>query len=519
MSDGSQVSRGMPSLWTSIRHHLWALLLITALVLGLGAAYLATKSESYTSTASILLSPAPGNPLTVDTASGSTIQLTVAMQTEAELVRAPTIREMVADTLGRVAPQETEVLSVTVPSNTQMLDISFTSDDPQVAQEAADAFAQGYLDYRAGRAEQNQESRISALQEQLAEADESLRRAAADAAEAGALSYASREVDLLVDRIARLSNNLSLAESVSTSPGSVLNPAEVPERSDGLPNVVLLLALGFMGLLFGVLATMLLEWRRDLIRDSDEPENLGVPVFASIAGPAGTSALAPDADEAAHEAFRQLRAGVIANGARPHVLAVTALDLDGSAAVATNVAIVLAEARFSVLLVAADPRDHGVEDLLGLEPRRGLSEAVRSMAPVREVLVEERGVHVLTTGLEPFWVSDLGAGPEFRALVQEWRSEFDYVVLSAAPTGTADGDAVVSVADSVLLVLRAQTTTRARLLAALERFRRLRIDTMGAVKVSGRGRPSGRKTRDRDAIPVGLPTTRQSRVSVREHAS
>lgn len=491
-----RASRGMPSLGMALRHHLLAVLMATLLTVGAGAAFLTSQDETYTSTATVLLSPAPGNPLTAEAASGSTIQFTVAMQTEAELVRSPAIRDVVAGELGRPAPGPHEVLAVEVPSNTQMVDVSITSDSPGAAQEVAQAFADGFLAYRAERATRSQQSRVETLQQRLEEADEELRRATTEAAESGESSYASREVELLVDRIARLGNSLSEAEAVSTSPGSIINPALLPERADGLPRALLLAAVGVVGLVLGSLLALLLEWRRDLIRASDEAAELGVSVFSTVRHRSETE-LAPEASEELHEAYRRLRAGVIANGPRPHVLAVSGITPDHISAVATNLALVLAEAEFSVLLIAADVEGSQVEDILGVGPRPGLSEAVRDIVPASESLLEVRGFSLLTTGLEPGQARDLNASPAFSSMVAHLRSRFDYVVLASAPTGAADGDAIISVADSVLLVLQADQTTKGRLLAALERFQQLGIRHLGAVKiVAARGgehqaRPKG----------------------------
>lgn len=500
MDSDSHASRGLPSVGASIRHHLVAVFATTLLVAGLAGAYLASLSTTYTSAATVLLSPAPGNPLTAESASGSTIQLTVAMQTEAELVRTPAIRDVVAEALGRPAPDIGETLSVEVPPNTQMLEITFTSTSPTMSAEGAQAFADGYLEYRAERAMQSQQARVETLAQQIEETDESLRRASAEAAEGGAASYASREVDLLVDRIARLSNSLSSAESVSTAPGSVINPAPVPEDADGFPHELVLIGGVLGGLVMGTLIAVLLEWRRDLIRANDEAEELGVSVFATIK-PSFETELAAVAGEGVHEAYRRLRAGVIANGPRPHVLAVAGLDREYSSAVATNLALALAEAEFSVLLVSADPQSSQVEDILSIDQRPGLSEVVRGMVAPGEVVFENRGLRVLSSGVDLVSTRDLSAGPAFRSMVADFRSEYDYVVLASATTGSADGDAVISAADSVLLVLRSDRTTKGRLLAALERFEHLGIAPLGAAKVVA-ARASGSRNMRKEKSPT-----------------
>lgn len=464
-----------------MRHHLPLIAACVILAVNLAAFYVSTLSSTYTSSAVVLLSPAPGNPLTVETASSSGVQLTVAMETEEQLVPTVAVRSAVSEALGREVPEDNERLQVTVRPNTQMLEIEFTTDSPEKAQAGAQGFAQGYLDYRAEQARATQEGRVEALQQQVDETDADLRRATDQAAESDASSYASQEVQLYAARLAQLSTTLSSVQSVGTDPGSIINPAEVPTTANELPTWLLLVAAGGGGLFLGVLVAVLREWRQDLVRGG-ESTDAGVPVFADIdaqhsSGPAATG------EGAAHEAFRQLRAAVIANGPRPHVLAVTPIDRDHTT-VAAGLAKVLAEAKQSVLLIATDPHDLGASRALGLGERAGVAEVVSRGTDVSSLLEQSQGVSVLAPGLESVDMRDLAAMPAFRDLIQQMRQRYDYVVLEGAPAA----DELLLAADSVLLVLTQNQTTRTRVLATLERFEQLGVEVLGAVRVrDGRG--------------------------------
>lgn len=490
MDETPRESRGLPAVGVSIRHHLTTIVVCVYLALGAAVLYVTNMASTYTSSALVLLSPAPGNPLTPESASGSGVQLTVAMETEAGLVRTAAVRDAVTAELSRLVPSQDESLRVTVPPNTQMLEISMTSSSPEAAQDGAQGFAVGYLAYRAERAGMVQQGRIETLRQQAEETDTNLRRAIEEASGEGASSYASQEVQLFTDRLAQLNNTLSAAEAVGTEPGSVINPAELPEDDNELPAWLFVVAAAALGLIGGLGMALLREWRRDLVRASEVNE-LGVPVFSTVwavgAAPASTT------DRQTHEAYRRLRAGVVANGARPHVLAVTAVEEEPSSTVAASLAMVLAEAKYSVLLIATDVRSAIIEEMLTLGRQRGLAEVVRDeQVSARELLVESNGVSVLTSGLDPTNSRDLTARLAFRRIVDDLRQDFDYVLVDAATAGSADGDAALLAADSVLLVLTPDRTTRARLSAALERFQRLGIVTLGAVKV---GHKRARRTR------------------------
>lgn len=70
-------------------------------------------------------------------------------------------------------------------------------------------------------------------------------------------------------------------------------------------------------------------------------------------------------------------------------------------------------------------------------------------------------------------------------MVDGLRHRFDYVVLDGA---SAVGDEAFLAADSVLLVLAQNRTTRVQVTAILDRFEQLGVSTLGAVRVRpGRG--------------------------------
>lgn len=484
METGAQ-SRSVPPLLTAIRHHLLALMSVVVLLVGLALAFVATATPMYTASSVLLLSPAPGNPLTPDE-TASAARLTVAMETESGLVTTPTVAELSSEAMGRAVPSEPEQVRAHSPSGSQMLTISFTSTSAERARDGAQVFADTYLAYRQDRATANQNGRIERLEAQAASAEEDL----VDAVAAGAENPLSAEqVDIYSTRLADLNAEISAVRIESTEPGRVITPAQTPSNPVGTNPLFILVAAGAGGLVFGALLALFLEWRRDLVREGDEFEVSGVPVFARLPHrtPPGLVVGAENETRegaAAHEAYRRLRAGVVANGPRPHVLGVAAVgEHEHASAVVANLALTLAEARFSVLVIAADPRSHGVEELLGVSHSPGLAEALRGATDPSNVIQSISGVSVLPGGTDAFEARDLYAGQAFRDVVEGFRSRYDYVLIAASSTGTADGDAAIGSADSALLSVTSSRTTHAQVSAALDRFRRLGIHPLGAVNV------------------------------------
>ena len=486
-------TRRLSSLRQVVRHH-WPLV---ALCLVGGAAvaglYSTTVEPSYTSTAQILLYPAPGNSLTPEAASGSGLQLTTAMETESGIVQTPEVSEYASNELGREVPGAGERLSVDVPGGTQVVEIAFTSTTPERATQGAQAMSEAFLAYRSDRAEISQERLLENLRSQASTADENLRRATSDAAQGPSDSYAVQEVQLFTDRLAQLNDSISVAEVVSTDPGRIINPADTPSGSNELPAWALTVAGAVLGALGGLVLALLREWRRDLVREDEQTDVSGVPVFATLPWNELGLVVGHDLDPPSHEAYRRLRAGVVANGPRPHVLAVAAVDAQSRSSVAAaNLAVVLSEARYSVLVISADPDDRGIESILNVPSSPGLSELVHDQLDIRKVLVVSEGVAVLPGGAQPETVRELYAGPVFQQVVDSLRESYDYIILGAAGAGTGDGDAVIGVADSVLLTVTSSQTTHGQVEAALDRFGRLGIHPLGAVMYARLNREGAR---------------------------
>ncbi|USQ80451.1 hypothetical protein NF556_01945 [Ornithinimicrobium faecis] len=476
--------RALPSVMTAVRHHVPALLGIVMICLGLAVGFVMTTTPLYTSTAALLLSPAPGNPLTVEE-TASTTRVTVAMETEGGLLTTPTLVDLTGKVVGRAIPAEKERVHTSSPSGSQILEITFTSTSPEQAQQGAQAFADTYLEYREGRAVANQEARIERLETQATAAQDALTNALDGAADD---QFSAQEVEIYTTRLADINANISAARVESTDPGRVVTPAATPTSPAGTNPFLILLAGGIGGVLLGTLIALLLEWRRDLVRENEELDVSGVSVFARlpqrtppglVVGTEHSSARS----SAAHEAYRRLRAGVVANGPRPHVLGVTAVGVhEHTSAVVANLAISLAEARYSVLVIAADPGSHGVETLFEISDAPGLAEVLWGTVEPREAMRQRAGVSILPGG-DVLAARELLGGQGFRDTVARLSSDFDYVIIAASSTGTADGDAAIASTDSVLLSVTSSRTTHAQVSAALDRFQRLGIRPLGAVSV------------------------------------
>lgn len=475
------------------RRILIAALVVLGVFLGIAAG--ALRTSTYTSTATLLIQPLPGNPLSPDTATSNTGGVSTAMSTEANLVNTPAVilrAEQISHLTFAVGGK---AISATNPSSTQIVQIAYTAGSADRAQRGAQALAEAYLEARQHRASTYQAKTLVSLERQAAEAQDSLDDATARAKVAGPNSLAAQQVQIYAGLLATIKDNISQTKSTSLNPGAIVNPAPVPRSTTGLPPWVVPLGLGVVGLVVGVVLAVWLELRRDVVRVDVETEVEGLPVLATLPASA-VSVIGPErTDPSGAESLRRLRAGVLAAAKPPRSLAVMSTDVRQSTApVALNLALALGDLGYRVIVVDA-ARSGEVGSLMRLHPGPGLGDVLD--VPDKAVATCQRlnGIAVLTSG-EDGASSDLFAGRRFDAVIEALSHECDYVLVVSEPASTAAADAAAVACDAVLLCVVDQLTTHAEALSAVARLDRLGRHAVGCVVMSRARRRRGSRTED-----------------------
>ena len=191
------------------------------------------------------------------------------------------------------------------------------------------------------------------------------------------------------------------------------------------------------------------------------------------------------------EGFRSTLTSILfvgENGTRPRVLVFTsAHPSDGKTTAVSNLAIATAEIRRKVLVIDADLRRPRMHDIFGLSNERGLSDILREELSEENVagLIQESGIpnlHVLTAGKATHAAAHLLYSRNFEPLLARFKREYDMILIDTPPMlQMTDARVVGRLADAVVLVARAGTTTRDAILAAKERLEEDCIRVLGTV--------------------------------------
>jgi capsular exopolysaccharide synthesis family protein len=160
------------------------------------------------------------------------------------------------------------------------------------------------------------------------------------------------------------------------------------------------------------------------------------------------------------------------------ILIVSAAAGEGKTLTATNLALTFSESYHRrVLLIDGDLRRPSLDSLFRVDGSPGLNEGLTSvvehMMPVRQISPR---LMVLPAGQA---TSDPIAGltsERMRRLINEARTSFDWVIVDTPPVGILpDANLMASIADAVVLVIRAESTPYTLIQRAVEAIGRERI--------------------------------------------
>ncbi|SNR49944.1 tyrosine-protein kinase domain-containing protein [Actinomadura mexicana] len=488
-----------------VRRYLGALIGLAVLGTAAGVVLEMAVPPPFKATATVLVSPLEGNPYSPEGRGDDLVNL----QTEAQLVATDSVAKIVEKKLGHEAEGD---IGVSVPPNTQVLNLTYTASSSGNARAGAQAFADAYLEYRTQRAQGVVNNQLAKLKAQSARVERLLQRANNELA----ASSGSRR-STLQQRVTAYTNQLGVIDEQSNDiastpldPGQVITPADAPAG----PGIVRPAMYGAGGLVLGLVAgfvIMLLRERlNQRLRNAESIEGLGVRTLSAIpaGGPSGdTLALVSAPKSPVGEAYRRLRAAVVATAPQtPVALLISNATPGGSARMASaNLAVSLAFAGAKTIMIDATTEDADVSTLFGARPGgKGLSDTLLSGTDPATLLIHtDSQLRLLPRGPRAREAAHRFSGPRMRETVKVLRRRSEYLIVNAASLHDADAQALCTFVDAVVLVINQGVTTREELRQAYVEAERAGVTVLGALLEPPEPR-GGRGTRQ-------APAARQSR--------
>ena len=244
-------------------------------------------------------------------------------------------------------------------------------------------------------------------------------------------------------------------------------PALPPDQIASPPRRLLEAASLLVGLMLGIVASLLLERGRPRLRTwRDLSRTTGYPVVGRIPTSRVLRKGAPGAfaDLQTASAFRILRANLepqLREGAVDVIVVTSPSPSDGKTTVTTLLGEALGRLGLRVLLVDGDLRRPGFSRVAHVRPTPGLVEVLRGQIPLMEAAREAwaENLWILPTAHDPE-AGDLLAR-RFPDVLQEAREQFDVVMIDTPPLlSTDDARTLATLAKGILLVVTRGTLSR-----------------------------------------------------------
>lgn len=445
----------------SRKWHLVVWLTVLGLALGTASFYLTPRT--YTSTATVFLNQLVGNPFSPTTPTSRTEQL-AALTTESGVVLTDEVIQgaIASSELSKYTPQMLRsATKATVPSNSQVMDISFSSSSPTEARQVAQALTESFLTFRTNRAQQVVDSQetLLASREQAVGALLDTANKAYDAAKNANAAQASlidldQQVRLYAQELASVKVERTTNANSSLDPGSIIGPANEPASPDGINALLIAFMLLVLGAGAGLLCALVAEHADSRIRDTQDLQRHGLPpALGVLAGPMSQGQL----KEAALEQYLALvpvlsrlmpMPGSIALVGRQNSEEVHAI------AVGISIAFALRGKRVCLVSTSTLSRNYAA--------RPGLSDVLaREISLTDSLKVTDYrlgSVALLPVGTQEESLSVLVQPTVLNELTRELQGDFDLVLYVACETDTVLASTVASCSDQTLMVIPTDKT-------------------------------------------------------------
>jgi Mrp family chromosome partitioning ATPase/capsular polysaccharide biosynthesis protein len=433
-----------------LRAHLASIVVITLAVTAIAAVVAGLQTRQYKSQAAVVVYPSAAE-------AGTGVQATL-MGTEEAVATSGTVVGAAARSLHVPVSTLQKGLSVNTPANSYLLDITYTNPNPHVAQRYAQAVARAYEAYRTPPKHKG--------------------TAAGTGTAAGAAAT---------------------SPTTDSVEATTVTPASFPVAPSS-PNVALDVGAGLiLGIVLGLGYALARDRTDDRLRGpADLEDQSGARVLAVIPGTAGgkgpASGLAVVRDPGSETAgaFRDLRTRVLqaATWQKARTILVASPEGEDEALVPGNLAAALALAGQHVVLVCADPRRTGTQELFGVTASTGLTGVLTGDASLASAVqrTEVPGLEILTAGPAPADMATVMTAGDMSGVISGIRGWADFVVIEApAVLDAPESSVLAELADMVLLAADDRNSTRTSVRAATGELEQVHPVLDGCVLAESRG--------------------------------
>jgi polysaccharide biosynthesis transport protein len=319
----------------------------------------------------------------------------------------------------------------------------------------------------------------------------------------------------MADQLREEYQRARISEAVEVGQVEIVDYATQPDAPVGRGALFRILTGLIIGLILGGGAAVLVERLNTTVRKRDDVESMlhvpGLAVIPQISNGngklnmlgrglklpgmttrrdrSGNDALVTVTDfgSMGAEAYRTLRTNLIFSQAIQTLRTIVITSpspKDGKTTTAANLAVTFAQQGMRVLIIDCDMRKARLHNMFALPREPGFSQLLVKQATVEQVVQQTsiENLWLISAGLLPANPSELLGSAMARATIESLAGQYDIVILDTPPVHVA-ADALIlgSMANGVLLVLRAGHSERDAAQEALQRLLNVGAHVVGAV--------------------------------------
>ncbi len=296
----------------------------------------------------------------------------------------------------------------------------------------------------------------------------------------------------LFDAIIKKIKEQDITQDIRTVNVWVVEKAEVPKAA-AKPNKPRNVLLGFViGLLGGIGLAFFVEYLDNTIKSAEDVEaKLGVPVLGIVPLlKTGESKMEEILLKEPHSVFAEnykvLRTAILLSSAvtpPKNILVTSAAPGEGKTVTSVNLAMTIAQAAHSVLLIDSDLRKPRIHKIFGLDNSKGLSTYLAGASDMNIIFKEKASnLNIIPSGPLPPNPSELLSSGKMYELMRALNEKFDIIIWDAAPLLTVTDSLVLSkLLDGTIIVTRAGQTTYESVSRALKSVNDIEAHFLGVV--------------------------------------
>ena len=314
------------------------------------------------------------------------------------------------------------------------------------------------------------------------------------AIEYGVLKRKANSAKEMYDLLVKRFKEASLTEDIKTVNARIVDRAQVPQdpvKPKKSRNMMLALVLG-LGLGTGV--SFFSEYMDNTFKTPEDVQRiLGIPYLGTIPQMKNGRDFQPalvasmDPQSLYSEAYRGLRTNLlfsVADVSPRNLLITSSGPYEGKSVTAVNLAITLAQAGTSTLLLDCDMRKPAVHRHFQLDRDMGLSNVLTGSAELAQVqnttFVEN--LSCIPSGPIPPNPSELLGSQRMQSVLASLAESYDRVIIDSPPvTAVADASILASLADGVIMVIHGFETPHKVVQTGLGQIQNVRAKVLGAV--------------------------------------